>query len=99
MPIEFIQVFVRPNIETPWFHDTWSADHMEYIQTTYKDTGKYTGNREISSDELLLTVTHTFIDEASHIEFISDTYLATMVANRDAHNKSNSIYQLVEVKN
>ena len=99
MPIEFIQVFVRPNIETPWFHDTWPAGHMEYIQTTYKDTSKYTGNREISSDELVLTVTHIFTDEPAHIEFVSDAYLATMVANRDAHNKSNSIYQLVEVKN
>ena len=95
MPIEVIQIFIRPNTETPWFYDTWEPGHMEYIQTKYKDTGKYAGSRELSSDELMLTVTHTFTDETAQFEFITDTYLAGMVAKRDEHNINNGISQLV----
>ncbi len=95
MSIEAIQIFIRPNTETPWFHETWPAGHMEYIQTTYKDTGKYAGRRELSDDELMLTVVHTFTDEDTQFEFMTDAYLAGMVANRDAYNTSNNITQLI----
>jgi hypothetical protein len=94
MSIEAIQIFTRPTTETPWFHDTWSAGHMEYIQTTYKGTGKYAGSKEISSDGLMLTVTHTFTDETAQFEFMTDEYLIDMVSKRDAHNISNNITQL-----
>ena len=94
MSIESIQFFIRPNIETTWFHDTWPATHMEYIQTTYKDTGKYSGSKEISEDGLMLTVTHTFTNEDAQFEFINDSYLLGMVGNRDAHNTSNGIIQV-----
>jgi hypothetical protein len=95
MLIELTQIFVRPNTETPWFHDTWSAGHMEYIQTTYKDTGKYAGSRELSDDELMLTVVHIFTDENAQFEFITDEYLIDMLCKRDAHNASNNINRLI----
>lgn len=94
MSIEVIQLFLKTNTETPWFHDTWDASHLEYIQTTYKDTGKYSGRREISEDGLMLTVTHTFADENAQFEFITDEYLASMVVKREQHNSSNNITQL-----
>ena len=94
MSIEAIQIFIRPNTETSWFHDTWPPSHLEYIQTTYKDTGKYAGSREISEDGLMLTVTHIFTDEDAQFEFMTDEYLAGMVVQRDQHNSSNNITQL-----
>lgn len=94
MSIEVIQLFSKTNAETPWFHDTWPPSHLEYIQTTYKDTGKYSGSREISEDGLMLIVTHTFTDENAQVEFITDEYLAGMVVQRDQHNSSNNITQL-----
>jgi len=95
MPIELIQVFIRPNIETPWFHDTWPPSHMEYIQTNYKDTGKYTGQRTISEDGLTLIVTHTFTDSDALTEFTEqDEYLAEMKQNRDQYNLANDIISI-----
>jgi hypothetical protein len=91
MSIEVVQIFTRPTVETPWFHDTWPASHLEYIQKTFKDTGKYSGSREISEDGRILTVTHTFADEVAQLEFISDEYLASMAANRDQYNANNNI--------
>lgn len=95
MPIEIVQIFSKPTLETPWFHDTWPDGHMEYIQAVYKDTGKYTGSGEISSDGLMLIVTHTFTDETAHFEFMTDTYLTSMLAKRDEHNASNGITRLM----
>ena len=95
MPIERVQVFVKPNQETPWFHDTWDPSHNEYIKLKYKDTGKYTGSKEIMEDGLMLIVTHTFTDEDAEIEFINDEYLASMVEKRDQYNLSHNINRLL----
>lgn len=94
MSIEVVQIFTRPTVETPWFHDTWPASHLEYIQKTFKDTGKYSGSREISEDGRILTVTHIFADEDAQFEFMTDEYLADMVVKRDQHNSSNNITQV-----
>jgi hypothetical protein len=91
MEIQVTQVFQRPNTNVQWFHDTWAPSHMEYITTTYKDTGKYQGSREITPDGLMLIITHTFTNQAALEEFTNDSYLAGMAANRDAHNTANGI--------
>jgi hypothetical protein len=91
MEIQVSQLFQRPNVNVPWFHDTWQPSHMEYINTNYKDTGKYKGSREITSDGLMLIVTHTFTDQAALEEFTNDSYLSEMAANRDAYNLANGI--------
>lgn len=91
MEIQVTQLFQRPNTNVQWFHDTWAPSHMEYITTTYKDTGKYQGSREITPDGLMLIITHTFTNQAALEEFTNDSYLAGMAANRDAHNTANGI--------
>lgn len=94
MPVEIIQVFSKPSLEIPWFHEIWEPSHMDYITTKYKDTGKYRGNREILEDGLTLIITHTFIDNDALNEWKADPYLTTMKENRDAHNLANGIEQL-----
>ena len=94
MSIEVVQIFVKPNVETQWFHDTWPASHLEYIQTMYKNTGKFIGRREISEDGLMLTTTFIFSDENAQFDWMADEYLAGMVIKRDQHNLDNDIFQV-----
>jgi len=93
MALEIVQIFVRPNIETPWFQDTLPETHFDYIRTTY--SGKVQGVIERMADELMLTVTFTFTDEAAQLEFISDPYLLERVSQRDAYNTEHGIMQVV----
>jgi hypothetical protein len=98
MPIEFQQVFVRSDTNTPWVYETWTpefrAAHAEYINTKYRDTEKRTGSFEISEDGLLLTQTHSFSSAEAFAEFCADPYLIEMVAQRNAYNEANGIFTL-----
>lgn len=92
MPIEIVQLFVRPSVDVPWFHETWPESHMNYLQTHYKDTGKFQGKREILEDGLTMVNTYIFTDASAEIEFMSDPYLAEMVEKRNAYNEANNIF-------
>jgi hypothetical protein len=94
MAIEITQIFVRSSIDIPWFHETWDDSHMEYIQTNYKDTGKYQGKREILDDGLFLVITHIFTGEQYLNEFTNDEYLSEMKNKRDLYNETNNIIRL-----
>ena len=95
MSVEFSQIFVRSNINTPWFHETFLQSHIDYINTTYRDTGKRTGTFEVSEDGLVLTQTHSFSTPEAYAEFSSDPYLQGMLAQRNAYNEANNIYSFV----
>ena len=95
MPVETIQVFSKPSLDTLWFHETWDPSHMEYITTNYKDTGKYSGKREITGDGLILISTLTFTDQSALDEWKADTYLTSMMEKRDIYNQANGIEKLV----
>jgi hypothetical protein len=92
MPIELTQIFVRADINTPWFHETFPQSHIDYVNTTYRDTGKRTGSFEVSEDGLMLTQLHSFSSEEAHAEFTTDPYLIGMLAQRNAYNEANNIY-------
>jgi len=92
MPIEIFQLFIRPNLETPWFHETWPESHINYVQTHYKDTGKLQGKREILEDGLKMVSTYIFTDAAAELEFMSDPYLAEMAIKRNEYNAAHNIF-------
>jgi hypothetical protein len=92
MPIEIQQVFVRSDINTLWFHETFPQSHIDYVNTTYRDTGKRTGSFEVSEDGLMLTQIHIFSSEEARVEFATDPYLSGMLAQRTAYNEANNIY-------
>lgn len=95
MSIEFSQIFVRSDTSTPWFHETFTPEHLAYIETTYRNTGKRTGTFEVSEDGLVLTQTHSFSTPEAYAEFSSDPYLVGMLAQRNAYNEANNIYSFV----
>lgn len=95
-PVTFESFFIRPSIETPWFHDTWPPSHMEYINALFKDEGseyygRYKGSRVESPDKLTLITTYTFDDEAVFLKFTTDPYLVQMNENREAYNLAHDI--------
>lgn len=95
MSIDIVQVFQRPNTNVLWFNETFPPSHMEYIQTNYKNNGKYEGISETTPDGLMLIITHKFKDQESLDEWKNDSYLTTMVSNRDEYNRINNIDRLV----
>ncbi len=90
---EYTQRFRRFNISTPWFQDMLPQSHMDYVQTTYKDTNKYSGIRTESPDGLTLTVEHIFLTEEGENEWFTDEYLATKLAERTQYNIENDIIE------
>ena len=92
MPIEIVQVFKRPNIETPWFHDTWTSEHMTYIDTTYKASGKLIGSKTVDGE--LLVLEYKFARDQDLEEFLNDTYLMEMASKRIEYNSTHNIIQL-----
>lgn len=95
MSVEFSQIFVRPDTNTPWFHETFTPEHIEYVNTTYRVTGKWVGTITVSSDGLMLTQAHSFSTPEAYAEFSSDPYLVGMLANRTAYNEEHNIYSFV----
>lgn len=93
--IEHTQVYLRPDVSVPWFHDTWSPEHMQYIETKYKATGKFVGSKEITEDGLILTSIFQFRDADAETEFLNDQYLQEMAVNRDIYNANHNIERLV----
>lgn len=95
MSVEFSQIFVRADTNTPWFHETFTPEHIAYVNTTYKDTGKWASTVTVSEDGLILTQSHSFTSPESYAEFSSDPYLVGMLAQRNAYNEANNIYSFV----
>ena len=96
MEVEIKQVFIRPNVDTPWIYETWTtefrAQHREYIDTKYNQTGKYTGSFELSEDGLILVQTNLFSSPEAYEEFAADPYLSTM---RDVRNDCNIKHNII----
>jgi hypothetical protein len=89
--IQIFQLFVRPSLDVPWFQDTLPEAHYDYIRTTY--AGKVKGVIEESTDGLMLTISFTFTDAYSQLEFVNDSYLQGRLAERDAYNLEHGILQ------
>ena len=68
---------LRIDASVPFYEDQLGVhEAVDYIQTTYKDTGKFLSKTVTVSDNDKLSTTEVVWDSVnSWMEFISDTYL------------------------
>ena len=86
------KVIVRtiPNSDTAF--EKMSDEVIDYMRTNYDDTGKRTSFSVSSSDDdLVLTYTSIFRDEASKNEFFADSTIRTESIRRNTINAANGI--------
>ena len=91
-----VQVRTIPNDDTAF--EDMSEEVVSYMKTNYDDTGKRTSfTLSKSADELVLTYTSVFKDEASKNEMYSDSTIAAEITRRDTINASNGITREITV--
>jgi hypothetical protein len=95
MSVQLVQIFVREDVNAPWWHDSFPSGHLEHFQEHYIGPGIYTGTRELLDEGKMLVVTHTLSDQAAMDKFKTDPYLISCVPLRAAHNEANNITQVM----
>jgi len=94
MAWKVIKTCTKPSADTPY--ELWSDDVTAYMKTNYKDTGKWTlESRNTSSDNLVITYTIIFKDEATKNEISSDSTIVAERTRVNAIRKSNNITEEV----
>lgn len=94
MAWKVIKTCTKPSADTPY--ELWSDDVTAYIKTNYKDTGKWTlESRTTSGDNLVVTYTIIFKDEATKNEMSSDSTIVAERTRVNAIRKSNNITEEV----
>jgi len=85
-------VLVRTIPDADTAFEKMSDEVIDYMRTNYDDTGKRTSFSVSSSDDdLVLTYTSIFRDEASKNEFFADSTIRTEGIRRNTINASNGI--------
>jgi len=91
-----VQVRTIPNADTAF--EKMSDEVIDYMKTNYDDTGKRTSFSVSSSDDdLVVTYTSIFRDEASKNEFLADLTIAAESTRRNTINASNGITKEITV--
>ena len=94
MAWKVIKTCTKPSADTPY--ELWSDDVTAYMKTNYKDTGKWTlESRTTSGDNLVVTYTIIFKDEATKNEMSSDSTIVAERTRVNARRKSNNITEEV----
>jgi len=89
-----IKVCTKPSADTPY--ELWSEDVIAYMQTNYKDTGKWAlESMATSSDNLSITYTIIYKDEAAKNEMASDSTIATEALRVKTIHEANKITEEV----
>jgi len=85
-----VQVRTIPNANTNF--ERMSAEVIAYMKTNYDDAGKRTSFSVSSSDDdLVVTYTSIFRDEASKNEFLADSTITAESNRRNTVNANNNI--------
>ena len=75
MAWKVVKTRTKPSADTPY--EVWGEDVISYIKTNYQDTGKWALESRITSgDNLSITYTIIFKDEAAKNEISSDSTIA-----------------------
>ena len=94
MAWKVIKTCTKPSADTPY--ELWSDDVTAYMKTNYKDTGKWTlESRTTSGDNLVVTYTIIYKDEATKNEMSSDSISVAERTRVNAIRKSNNITEEV----
>lgn len=91
--------YMRPNTGVDWYVDPDSSigaqlsdADVDYVQSTYIDTGKRVSQTTSESDdELELTKTYVYRDNAAYVEYISDSRVRSFILDAVTYNLANSI--------
>lgn len=88
----------RPDTDTDFYTAKDSTQRLTdsdlaYVYTTYKETGKLVSGPDgtLSADELELTKTYVFRDEACKDEFQSDSKMSAWLNAAKTYNSANGI--------
>ena len=94
MAWKVVKTRTKPSADTPY--EVWGEDVIAYMKTNYQDTGKWTlESRTTSGDNLSITYTIIFKDEAAKNEISSDSTIAAERTRVNAIHKSNNITEEV----
>ena len=97
--------YTRPNTDVAWYtaSDSGYSNFCDHIQENYKDTGKRISHSFSavltpsgwSENELEMTMTFVYRDEAAAQELSSDSTVETYLSARDTYNDANNISRTV----
>ena len=92
MTLTVTTVLTRLTLETSY--QLLPADIIQYIKTTYQDTGKILSlSVELSEDKLSRTSTVVFADDAARKLYIADPILKEVFVAQRAYNAANGMVQ------
>jgi hypothetical protein len=89
MAYEYQLVSVRPGLNVEFFQPSQTV--KDYIQTTYKNTGKFSDSVVLDDNDLIQIKNITFTDFATWQEFAADPIITDMVTERSLYNLQNGI--------
>jgi hypothetical protein len=88
MARKITSVFTRPSTTIPWFQETFTQEHRDYMANNYFNVGKAETSWTVSEDELTLTMILTINDMEA---WSQDLVLIEKISLRDQYNESNGI--------
>ena len=92
--------YTRPNTGVDWHtvSDNAYSNFCDYIDENYNDTGKRISQSLLpwpTDDEVEMTATFVYRDEAAAQEHSSDSTVQTYLAARNTYNDANNIIKTV----
>jgi len=89
--LRITRMWVRTNIETPFFADT-TPEFVEYANINYRDTGKRsTVIRTLSDDGLTMTQIMDFASSETFAEWCNDPIVKAWLEARAEYQSANGI--------
>ena len=86
-----ITKYIRPNTGVDW-NAAMSDEGLAYIQSNYVDNGKRTSSTSsVSDNELEVTKTFVFRDNAAYHEYMSDSTIKEFNVDQLEYNLTNNI--------
>ena len=87
-----ITKYTRPNTGVDWYA-AMSDEGLAYVQSNYVDNGKRTSSTSsVSGDELEVTKTFVFRDNAAYHEYMTDSRIKEFNVDQLEYNLTNNIY-------
>ena len=97
--IKITRTCLRPSQDVPWFNESVSKKYLDYIATTYLDTGKLRQENSVDETGLIKTDIHYWADSAMFEEFKLDPLIQFQHDARTDYELANGIeviYRTVE---